>query len=773
MPKQPHSTNWSPLLVGLLLMFGLGILLLLLSLVRPPVEQSASGASLPNRAILVDEQTCAECHAQEVADWDGSHHEQAMKVASAETVLGDFNDVTFSDAGVTSRFSQKSGQFIVNTIGADGKYADFVVRYTFGITPLQQYLLELPGGHLQAFTIAWDTNQERWFSLYPNQTIPPGDPLHWTSRGFTANSSCISCHTTNTQLNYDLATDSYATTWDAVHVGCQSCHGPGSNHVAWARQPDRTSSDKGLVALYSSLTPQQRVETCAPCHSRSTPISQSAGEGGDFLDNFTPELIREGLYHANGQMLDEVFNYGSFLQSKMYQQGVTCTTCHNPHTLQLRLPGNQMCASCHQLNPPTSAFPTLLAKAYDSFEHHFHEPGSAAAQCASCHMPTTTYMLVDPRHDHSFSIPRPDLTLQWGTPNACASCHADVAPTEQGVAEWAAAAMDRWYGPAWRDRPDITGILTLARQGDPRAALPIQQVISDPAQPAILRATAIELASQYGSQGLAVVASTLNDSSPLVRASGAQALALLPNEQKLLLIAPLLTDPMRSVRIEAVRALASVPQDQLTPAQQQSFTTALGEYEAAQVILADHPEGHVNLGDLYAEMGRMDRAERAYRTAIGRAPDFVPAHLRLATFYYRSGQIAEAEQTFRRAIVTMPNEGSLHYALALLLVEEQRLEEAATSLASAVRLMPNEQRPFYNYGLLLQQLGRITDAERALLRAYELSPANLDTLVALANLYVATQQWDKGLVYAEQLVQLRPDVPQFINLLETIRGEVK
>ena len=772
MSKSPHRFNL--LLIGLLLSLGIGILILLFQLVAPQGEQGVAERPLLTTPLTVDEQTCAECHAQEVSDWNGSHHEQAMGVASAETVLGDFSDVTFSDAGVTSRFTQRDGQFIINTIGADGKYADFVVRYTFGITPLQQYLLELPGGHLQAFTIAWDTNAGRWFSLYPNQVIAPGDPLHWTSRGFTANSSCISCHTTNTQLNYDLATDSYATGWDAIHVGCQSCHGPGSDHVAWARQENRARSEtKGFIVNYASLTPQQRVETCAPCHSRSTPISQQPSAGSTFLDSYMPELIRDGLYHANGQMLDEVFNYGSFLQSKMYQQGVTCTTCHNPHTLELQLPGNQMCASCHQLNPPTSAFPTLTAKLYDSYEHHFHQPGSPGAQCVSCHMPTTTYMEIDPRHDHSFSIPRPDLTLMWGTPNACASCHADVAPTEQGVAAWAVEAMDRWYGPEWKDRPNITGILALARQGDPVAELALQQVINDPAQPAILRATAIELAGQYGTQSLAVIASTVNDNSPLVRASAARELGMLPNEQKVLLVAPLLGDPVRSVRIEAARALAAVPEPQLSSDQQQQRAAALAEYEAAQWVLADHPEGHVNLGDLHAEMGKIDRAEAAYRTAISRAPDFVPAHVRLATFYYRSGRIAEAEQTFRKAIVTMPNEGNLYYSLGLLLVQEQRFEEAAESLAVAVRLMPTQPRLFYNYGLLLQQLGRTADAERALLRAYELYPTDLDTLVAVANLYVATQQWDKGLIYAEQLVQLRPDISQFTSLLESIRKEVR
>ena len=761
---------WLAALLGLTALLGLALLR-----PQPAAQPATQPATQPaSSTALLDAQSCQECHAQQVSDWLGSHHEQAMQPANSETVLGDFQQAVFNDDTTTTRFFQQDGQFIVNTIGEDGKYADFTVRYTFGITPLQQYLLELPRGRLQAFTVAWDTQKQRWFSLYPDETFVPGDRLHWTSRNFIANSSCIDCHVTGLELGYDLASDSYQSTWKAVNVSCQACHLATEQHKTWAQNPDRAEkpeNNKGLRIDLTSLKPQEQVENCARCHARRSPISPEDAYDAPFLDDYMPELLHAGFYHADGQMLDEVFNYGSYLQSKMYSAGLSCTSCHNPHTLQLQLPGNQLCASCHQLNAPVETYPTLTAKVYDSPAHHFHKAGSAGAQCVECHMPSTTYMVVDPRHDHSFPIPRPDLTLQWGTPNACAQCHSDVGQSAAEVAEWSAQAMDGWYGTQWRQRPSPAGLMTLAQRGEAAAAVPLLTLIGDPAQPAILRATAAELAPAYGAEALTQLAPYVADASPLVRIGVTRALAELPEENKLPLLAPLLADPVRGVRIEAVRALAATQPSLLTPAQQSALEAALEEYTVAQTVLADHPEGHLNLGNLYAQLGDTAQAEAAYQAALARGQNFPPAYIALATFYYRQGRTSEAEQTLREALQRLPRQGDLHYSLGLFLVQQQRPEEAAVSLAKAAELLPTQPRVHYNYGLLLHQLGRSTEAERALLHAYTLEPDNLDLLFALATFYRDQRQWQTGLLYAEQLVQLRPEMPQYQELFTLLRTE--
>ncbi len=773
MHRQRHTPNKKIWALGLAAL--LGVAALALWLLRPAQPPPAQPPAQPvSSTALLDAQSCQECHAQQFSEWLGSHHEQAMQPANAETVLGNFQNATFSDGAATSRFFQQDGQFVVNTIGEDGKYADFTVRYTFGITPLQQYLLEMPQGRLQAYTVAWDTQKLRWFSLYPGETFAPGDRLHWTSRQFTANSSCIDCHVTGLELGYDPASNHYRSTWDAPHVSCQACHLATEQHRIWAQTPDRAEapeSSRGLEIELASFSPQEQVDLCARCHARHYPISPQDGYDAPFLDEFMPELLHAGFYHADGQMLDEVFNYGPYLQSKMYNAGLSCTTCHNPHTLQLQLPGNQLCASCHQLNAPVDTYPTLTAKVYDAPAHHFHKVGSAGAECVACHMPATTYMVVDPRHDHRFPIPRPDLTLQWGTPNACAQCHSDVGQSAAEVAEWSAQAMDGWYGPQWRQRPSPAGLMTLARRGEATAAVPLLTLIGDPAQPAILRATAAELAPAYGAGALTQLAPYVADASPLVRIGVTRALAELPEENKLPLLAPLLADPVRGVRIEAARALAATQRSLLTPAQQSALEAALEEYKVAQTVLADHPEGHLNLGNLYAQLGDTAQAEAAYQMALARGQNFPPAYIALATFYYQQGRISEAEQTLRGALLRLPRQGDLHYSLGLFLVQQQRPEEAAVSLSKAAELLPTQPRLHYNYGLLLQQLGRSAEAEEALLRAYRLEPDSLDTLFALATFYRNQRQWQTGLPYAEQLVQLRPEVPQYQELFTLLRTE--
>jgi len=696
---------------------------------QPNDEHTVQATIQTIETTSIDSQSCSDCHMEQFEDWIGSHHEQAMKEANSQTVLGDFNNATFTDGGVTSRFFQKENQFFVNTQGEDGQYADFEVKYTFGIQPLQQYLLEFPNGRLQAFTVTWDTEAKKWYSLYPDEQILPDDPIHWTGRFFTANSSCIECHTTNMMLNYDLETDSYDTTWDEINVGCQACHGPSEQHVQWAQGgAGDPIANKGFIVDYSSLEPQKQIENCADCHSRRYSVGEDKIYDHSFFDDFMPELLREGLYHADGRILDEVYVYGSFLQSKMYHEGVSCMSCHNPHSLELRQEGNQLCTSCHQSQPPTQQFETLTAKNYDTPEHHFHPNDTTGAACVNCHMPTQTYMIVDPRRDHSFSIPRPDLSLQWGTPNACTECHTD--------------------------------------------GQPLEILIQNSQQPAITRATALALARQYGTRSMALMAGALRDESPIVRAAALTGLENLSNPQKLMLIPPLLKDPVRGVRIEAAKVLATVPQADIDQEYREPFETSLAQYKVAQLARGDHPEGHLNLGNLYGMMGQMEQAESAFHNAIQVDQTFLPAHSNLANFYYQTGRVEDAEDTFRRALALMPNQGNLYYSLGLLLAEQQRLDEAAANLAKATELMPNQLRPHYNYGLLLQQLGQISQAEEVLLHAYNLAPSDSDTLIALATFYMQQERWEEGLVYGERLDVLNPNTPQIMRLLSSIRENI-
>ncbi|MFP5286035.1 MAG: ammonia-forming cytochrome c nitrite reductase subunit c552, partial [Thermoanaerobaculia bacterium] len=388
------------------------------------------------------------------------------------------------------------------------------------------------------------------------------------------------------------------------------------------------------------------------CHSSRAVISNVSSEPGrPLLDSYRPALLDEGFYHADGQIDGEVYEYGSFLQSRMYHAGVTCADCHEPHALTLRRAGNALCTHCHQLDTPA---------------HHKHEN----VQCVDCHMPEKTYMGVDRRRDHSLRVPRPDLTVKIGSPNACNNCHSDRSP------QWAAAAVERWYGPR---KP---------HWGEALHAGEFAAVATDPEVPAIARATAL---SRMRSGPENVIDQGLRDPDPLVRLGAILAVESLEPEARLRLAPPLLIDPVRGVRTEAARILAGSGAPGLEP--------ALAEYRSAQEANADRAEAQLNLGWLAALRNDLAGAEAAYRNALRLDPGFAPAYVNLADLYRLQGRDAEGEALLRQA----PDEAGVHHALGLLLVRLGRLDEALPELARAVELAPGEARYAYVYEVALTE----------------------------------------------------------------------
>lgn len=711
-------------------------------------------------ADFAGSQACAACHQPEYDLWRGSHHERALLPALEKNVLGDFNDAVFTHQGVTSRFFRRDGRFFVHTEGPEGEMQDFEIQYTIGYQPLQQYLVQFPGGRLQSLTIAWDTEKRRWFHLYPDERIPPEDPLHWTGPLQNWNYMCAFCHTTNLRKNYDPSTDTYDTAWSEGTVGCETCHGPGSRHVEWAQSGRLARALKrdgyGLEVRLKAAGTEVQLNSCAPCHARRHVVAHGYSHGRPFLDYFMPQLLEEGLYHPDGQILDEVYEYGSFLQSRMYREGVKCTDCHDPHRLEVHSRGNDLCASCH------------LPETYDSPAHHFHPVDSPGALCVECHMPSRTYMVVDPRRDHSFRVPRPDLSVKLGTPNACNQCHADETP------EWAADWVVRWYGPKRAQDPHYGEILAAAWRGAPEATADLARLASDENLPSIVRASVVQiLGRRDGSEAAGALQAAARDPADLVRIAAAAAMDVLPLRERLEVAAPLLEDPVRAVRVEAARVLAAVPAGQFSQDQARTFQAALKEYEAAQLTAAEQPAAHLNLGIVYADLGRAEDAERAYRRALRLEPAFVPALANLAQLYNRLGRNPEAERLLREVVKLEPDYGEGHYSLGLLLAEDPgRLAEAEVHLARAAELIPERARVHYNRGLALQYLERRKEAEAALLRAYELEPGSPDTLHALAVLYAQDERWEQAARYAEELARLLPGDPGVRRLLSFVQGRL-
>ncbi|MFQ5985724.1 MAG: multiheme c-type cytochrome, partial [Alphaproteobacteria bacterium] len=504
---------------------------------RPPAQRAGGYGEAVGEATFVGRQACAACHPREVELWRGSDHDLAMQAVDEKTVLGDFDNATFTYFGVTSTFFKRDGKFFVRTDGPDGELHEYEIAYTLGASPLQQYLVPFRGGRYQALSIAWDTRRreqggQRWFHLYPDEKIDHADLLHWTRPNQNWNFMCAECHSTNLKKNYRLDGNRYETTWSEIDVSCEACHGPGSRHVAWAkvaRRGDQAEKgktrgllvvlkdrgtwvpdpEKGTARRASPPGPRREVEACARCHSRRVVIRADYVHGRPLLDTHRLALLREGLYHADGQLQEETYVYGSFLQSRMYRAGVTCSDCHEPHSLALRATGNAVCTQCHQ------------AAKFDTPSHHFHRPGSPGAACVECHMPVRTYMVVDPRRDHSLRIPRPDLSVRLGTPDPCTACHRDRAPG------WAAETVARWSGSKRRSGPHFGDALHLGRSGHPGAEAALRELATNPEAPAIVRASAVSLLRRYPTPAaLGVIRRALGDRDPLVRAAAVRALEI-------------------------------------------------------------------------------------------------------------------------------------------------------------------------------------------------------------------------------------------------------
>lgn len=744
--------------------------------------QRASGPA----AIYVGQPVCGQCHQQAEQGWRGSHHDMAMQPPTDASVAGNFADARFTYAGVTSTFSRRDGKYVVRTDGPDGRLQDYPVKYTFGTAPLQQYLLELPDGRLQALSVAWDRRPkdqggQRWFHLYPGQNITHRDPLHWTGANQNWNYMCAECHSTGVRKNYDAETGRFATAYAEVNVACEACHGPGSNHVAWARSErdgrKRDDATKGLAVILddrrgvtwtidartgnAQRSPpggtNREVEVCGRCHARRGQFSEEPAHGRPLGDTHRVAFLEDRLYYPDGQIRDEVYEYGSFLQSKMFAHGVTCSDCHDPHRGELRAPAGQVCLSCH------------AAPKYTAATHHFHPPASRGADCLGCHMPTTTYMVVDPRHDHSFRVPRPDLSVTLGVPNACTKCHADR------PAAWAARQVETWYGRAPRGHQRHAEAFAASERGAPGAAGLLQKVARDANQSAIARASALARLGPTVAAGgaLEVVRSGVKDPDPLVRRAAASALEGVELSVRVELLPPLLVDPVRAVRMEAARALAGAPRERLTTTQRGTLDHALAEYVAAERFNADRPESHVNLAMLYAAQRRSAEAETALRTALRVDPRFAPAAVNLADLYRAEGREAEGEAVLREAIARDPGSAAAHHALGLLLVRRKRLPEAMPALATATRLAPESARYAYVYAVGLDGMGRRREAIETLERALKRHPYDRDTLSALVAYTLEQGGPRRALLYARRLTEIEPgnaEVRQLVRRLEIETG---
>jgi tetratricopeptide (TPR) repeat protein len=748
---QPQSTDYNKAIMKLK---WIGAFLLLATTFIIIFECCKPGATeAPTKNEFTGNISCQSCHKQEHNEWLTSHHYMAMLPANDSTVYGDFNNATFTADGVTTRFFKREGKFYIHTEDETGAYREMEVKYIFGFTPLQQYLVEFPGGRMQPTRMSWDTKAKKWFNQYAGEKMPAGDWLHWTGNGQNWNTMCASCHSTNVNKGYDELTDTYKTTYNDINVSCESCHGPGKNHIDYVNGSDYKDGKKtegSLLLLYKTGNRMAAINTCGYCHARRGDITGNPFPGPEVMEDYIPELPTTEFFFADGQMNDEDYNYTSFLQSKMFHRGVQCTNCHNPHTNKLKLDGSLVCSQCHAKD------------AYESEKHTLHKIGSAGVNCISCHMPSKIYMGNDLRHDHSFRIPRPDLTAKYGTPNTCNACHSDKSP------QWAADAITKGYGksPGYHWSEDLVAGSLLDAQSEPH----LGKLAGDSAVPSIVRAATMRYLGQLNNENAGrTLLNYLGDSSAMVRYTALKGLRNFDPQLWLSAASSLLSDKVRAVRIAAADLYLDIPQNQIPQEHFQAYTNAKSELDRFIHYQTDFAQGNLQAGDYFQRQNDLASAAKYYKRAILKDSQLVNARVNLAANLNATGKNSEALQQLQIASKIQPTSDHIFYTLGLLYSEMGDVKNADAAFRQAVTINPANIRALYNYGLLLSQNGRNGDAEKLFIQALKTEPTNGDVLFAITILYVQEKQFDKAIEKGRILKQFHGNNPAYAQLLQNLK----
>ena len=682
-------------------------------------EKGYENSFIDNEAVFgvsefVGSKTCVDCHKGQFNNWQGSHHDLAMQIANDSTVLGDFNDVEVKIDGVDYFFFKEDNGFYVKIKEIDATEYSYKIAYTFGVTPLQQYLIDFDKGKKQVLRATWDVIKKKWYHQYKDETIQPNDWLHWTRGAQNWNTMCAECHSTNLKKNYQVDEDAFNTTYSEINVACESCHGPAKNHINWAT---KNTSDKNTYIL-KGTNQQDQLNLCASCHARRVKLTENLTPGIPFEEQYQIQNITNNFYHGDGQIEEEDYVYGSFLQSKMYAEGVKCTDCHNPHTLKLKFEGNMLCTQCHV---PTD---------YDTESHYFHQDNTEASLCINCHMTGKDYMGNDFRRDHSFRMPRPDQSEKYDTPNACIGCHTDK------TNKWAANWIKKWYGDK---RPTHFSDALLMSNQNTLSASERQQLdvfINDLNFPNIARATVIENLDYNNRNQFSALIKALNDSSAIIRYNALLKFRNLPLQDRTTIALKHITDSVKLVRIGAAQLFVGLDESTLSEIDKTNFINARAELETMMYSNADFSIGRMQLGDYYLQNKDVNTAIKHYEMALQKDNLLMPAYSNLATAYSINKDYGKANETLNNWIALEPNLGRPHYLKALLYFEINKNENAISELKTAIQLDPNDTRSMYNLATYyFQDKKDLNLAEKYIISALKIEPNLQDYKYLLALIY--------------------------------------
>jgi len=652
----------------------------------------------PEIWATVSPSRCQPCHEAIVEAWQQSQHAMANRpmdgteVAPFVSLLGSAGAEYHPEADPWPRIEGSGNPEV--------PYGNVVGQ--IGVTPLVQYLVTAEKGRWQAHELAVETSTGEWFNIYGEEGRYPGEWGHWSGQGMNWNSNCAWCHMTKFRKHYEPQTDSYASTWVAHGVSCLQCHAHSAEHVLAMESGGYASADSGEPDAMIAM------DNCATCHARRESLTPDGFVAGDhFSEHFRLTLPDvPGVYFPDGQNLDENYVYGSLMLSRMGHAGVTCADCHDPHSSGLILPveNNALCMRCHEVGLQD-------APVIDPTAHSHHASNSTGNRCIECHMPERTYMGRDARRDHGFTSPDPRLSLELGTPNACAQCHTDK------PFEWVVEHADGWYASEKREARRGRARL-LAHAYDPTTTFPtaaLQQAI-EATDEDYWKATYLRLLAQSpeAPQLRYWVAPYFEEKNPIVRAGAARLLGASGIGEGAL--STLLGDPSRQVRMEAVDGLSR--RSGVLP------TAALADQELYLEANTDRPEGALRSAARFLSEDNLSEALRDLKRAISFDSANPALYFQSALLLDGGGKVDEALSLLQLAPESVRKSGLIYYGEGLLWAEKGDSARAVSRLRLAVEKDPGQVRWWYNYALALTRVEGWVEAESAARQALALEPEN-------------------------------------------------
>jgi tetratricopeptide (TPR) repeat protein len=673
---------------------------------------------LPELSLYAGSKSCIECHAKFYQLWATSRHGLAMQPYTPEFARAHLTpqkkDLVIGKERYRADIGPQAG-WVLET-NPKGKKNKYPILHALGGKNVYYFLTPLARGRLQTLPVAYDVRTRQWFDTAASGVRhfgsgPPEEPVNWKEWPYTFNTACFNCHVSQFSSNYDLATDTYHTTWAEPGINCETCHGPSKEHneVMQAAPKGQVPPDLKIISV-KKFTHEQHNASCGSCHAKMSPLTTVFPPGDRFFDHFDLVTLENPDYYPDGRDLGENYTYTTWLLSPCVKAGqIDCIKCHTSsgrYRFKDEAKANDACLPCHA---------ERVAKAAEHI-HHPSDKQGVPSKCVSCHMPMTAFARMN-RSDHSMLPPAPAATLQFGSPNACNSCHKDkdAAWADQNVRQW----RTRDYQAPVLHR---AGLIDAARKRDWQKLPEMLAYIKSQERDEVFAASLLRLTMAAPDEKVhPTVLKAIQDPSPLVRAAAAEALSVRHGNESFRALVAATGDGYRLVRVRAAASLAQYPPSWVTGMDQAQVQKATEEYLASLTTRPDQWTSHYNLGNYYLNRGEVKEALAAYDTALKLEPRAAMVMVNAAMAYAQIGAQDQAEKSLVKAIKIVPDNAAAHFNLGLLKAEQNWGKEAERELKQAFRLDPKMAPAAYNLCILTAK-DRPKEALSWCKKAVELNP---------------------------------------------------